>query len=96
MLEQEDTFFSVAHGRLKVMTRSDHDSPALCVCVCVFQLRVQSGHAAAMLIQYHRPDKEGPKLSDYTIATTQASLCSATIHRAHYQVHVSNIRPQSS
>jgi hypothetical protein len=24
-----------------------------------------------MLIQYHRPDKEGPKLSDYTIATTQ-------------------------
>jgi adenylate cyclase class IV len=53
LLEQDDTFFSVAQGRLKLRVQST------------------SGHAVAMLIQYHRPDKEGPKLSDYTIATTQ-------------------------
>lgn len=37
------------------------------------QLRVQRG-SAARLIQYNRAEKAGPKLSDYTIATTQASL----------------------
>lgn len=51
LLVQEDTFFKVAEGRLK--------------------LRVQAGSDTAMLIRYHRPDRTGPKVSDYTISTTQ-------------------------
>ncbi|BFZ05118.1 hypothetical protein BsWGS_08157 [Bradybaena similaris] len=47
LIEQEDTFFHVPSGRLK--------------------LRHVSGEKA-MLIQYNRPDQEGPKLSDFHIA----------------------------
>jgi hypothetical protein len=55
LLEQDDTFFIAASGRLK--------------------LRVEKG-SVAQLIHYHRTDSAGPKLSHYTIATTEASLLS--------------------
>ncbi|CAG5133256.1 unnamed protein product [Candidula unifasciata] len=47
LLEQEDTFFNVPSGRLK--------------------LRQATGEKT-MLIQYNRPDQQGPKLSDFNIA----------------------------
>ncbi|CAL1546082.1 unnamed protein product [Lymnaea stagnalis] len=46
LIEQEDTFFHVEHGRLK--------------------LRSIKG-ACGVLIQYDRPDQQGPKLSSYNM-----------------------------
>jgi adenylate cyclase class IV len=46
LIHQDDTFFRVPHGRLK--------------------LRVFSS-GLGELIHYHRPDAQGPKLSDYVI-----------------------------
>ena len=47
LIHQDDTFFDVPHGRLK--------------------LRV-FGDGSGELIHYHRPDADGPKLSDYVLA----------------------------
>ncbi len=49
VLPQEDTFFGVAHGRLKLRVRGD---------------------GPAQLIYYERPDRDGPKRSDYHIFET--------------------------
>jgi len=46
LIHQDDTFFRVPHGRLKLRVFSD---------------------GAGELIHYHRPDAEGPKVSDYVI-----------------------------
>jgi predicted adenylyl cyclase CyaB len=50
VIPQEDTFFNVPSGRLKLRI-----------------LSVDLGY----LIFYQRPDQEGPKRSDYTLAETQ-------------------------
>ena len=48
----------------------------------MLQLRVENG-GGGKLILYHRPDIAGPKLSDYTIATTEASpLLALTLEAA--------------
>lgn len=46
LIHQDDTFFRVPHGRLKLRVFAD---------------------GAGELIHYHRPDAQGPKLSDYLI-----------------------------
>lgn len=46
LIHQDDTFFQVPHGRLKLRVFAD---------------------GAAELIHYHRPDAQGPKLSEYLI-----------------------------
>jgi adenylate cyclase class IV len=46
LIHQDDTFFRVPHGRLKLRVFSD---------------------GAGELIHYHRPDAQGPKVSDYII-----------------------------
>lgn len=46
LMHQDDTFFKVPNGRLKLRVFSD---------------------GAGELIHYHRPDAEGPKVSDYVI-----------------------------
>ncbi|MBI5258747.1 MAG: class IV adenylate cyclase [Burkholderiales bacterium] len=46
LIHQDDTFFHVPHGRLKLRVFAD---------------------GAGELIHYHRPDAQGPKLSDYLI-----------------------------
>ena len=46
-IEQDDTFFHVHQGRLKLREFAD---------------------GSAELIHYHRPDAEGPKVSDYVIS----------------------------
>lgn len=46
LIHQDDTFFQVPHGRLKLRVFAD---------------------GAGELIHYHRPDAQGPKLSDYLI-----------------------------
>ena len=46
LIHQDDIFFRVPHGRLKLRVFAD---------------------GAGELIHYHRPDAQGPKLSDYLI-----------------------------
>ncbi len=59
VLPQEDTFFGVAHGRLKLRVRRD---------------------GPAQLIYYERPDRDGPKRSDYHIfETPDAESLKATL-----------------
>jgi predicted adenylyl cyclase CyaB len=48
LIHQDDTFFHVPHGRLKLRVFSD---------------------GSGELIHYHRPDAQGPKVSDYVIST---------------------------
>lgn len=63
LLVQEDTFFNVPHGRLKLRQETD---------------------SKAKLIQYSRPDKEGPKLSEYHITCVEVSMISVSIVRSGY------------
>jgi predicted adenylyl cyclase CyaB len=47
LIHQDDTFFTVPHGRLKLRVFAD---------------------GTGELIHYHRPDADGPKVSDYVIS----------------------------
>jgi predicted adenylyl cyclase CyaB len=62
LIHQDDTFFTVPHGRLKLRVFAD---------------------GTGELIHYHRPDADGPKVSDYVIsAVTEPDTMRDALQRA--------------